>query len=127
MEPGVAENKYGPHMAELPAYRALSDAAVRMLAFIQCEIAHCRAWDGELPLAQDDFAAVGIQRQSIMKASSELSALGFVTVKPGNAGKPDRYGLVPASSSGSWAQIKTRKNAKEIAANPARIRKGPER
>jgi hypothetical protein len=72
---------YPIEMLESPAYRALSQAAHKVIARIAIELAHHGGNDnGALPVTVDDFIEYGMHRSSVGPAIREAEALGFIKV-----------------------------------------------
>ena len=118
-------------MLELPAYRALSLAAHRVLARIEIEFGHHggkHLENGRLPVSFDQFEEYGMDRHAIAPALRELEALGFIEItkrgydKDVNREQIHLYRLTyrpaegsPADGSHEWRRITTAEEAEAIA------------
>jgi hypothetical protein len=114
-------------MLDSPAYRALSQTGHRILARIEIELCrHAGKDNGRLIVTYKDFKRYGIHHHAIGPGLRELEALGFIEiVQRGLAGNADhrrphmfRLTYQPADhepATDEWQQIKTEKDAEEIA------------
>jgi hypothetical protein len=125
-------------MLESPAWRVLSQSALRLLFRVEIEHArHGGKDNGALPVSYDDFEAYGIDRHAIAPAMREVVALGFLEIteagRAGNAAwrKPNLFRLTYRHVKGAhgdgtheWRKIATIEQASLIA-KAARSAKNP--
>jgi hypothetical protein len=114
-------------MLNSPAFRALSLTGHRILARIEIELCrHAGKDNSNLIVTYDDFERFGIDRHAIGPGLRELEALGFIEiVQRGSGGNADhrrphmfRLTYQPTNDeppTDEWEQIKTVKEAEEIA------------
>src|SRR5439155_8307807 len=78
-------------MRRAPAWRALSNNALRALLRLELEhLNHGGRDNGRLPVSYDDFQRSGIRRQSVAAAINELVVFGFIVItEVGRRGSAD--------------------------------------
>ena len=121
---------YRREMIESPAFRALSNSALRILHRLEIEhMAHAGTENGNLVCTYQDFVDYGLSMGAIKPALSQLVALGFIEIKiqgrrsSGGVKMPSCYRLtylpesgVDAKPTDEWARMDEQAVADAMAA-----------
>jgi hypothetical protein len=107
-------------MLESPTYRALSLAALKLIARIELELSYNWGYsNGRLQVTIAQFIEYGLSRNAVAPAIRETAALGFININDyGEFGLTycGQRGMHPDPPTHDWSNIKTTKAAERIAA-----------